>query len=288
MVKPYLSIIIPCLNEEHFLPKLLDDLNKQSPINFEVIIIDGNSEDKTVQVAQKFKAKYPLHVFSTKTRNVSYQRNLGAEKSHGEVLVFFDADTRIPKQYLYQISHAFQKKHPHFLTTYIKVTSTKPSEKLFAVLSNSIFEIGKVFQTPFCYGAMQAVKRGAFFDIGGYDIKTKFSEDTQLFLKLNEYKYKYLLLKKPCYDYSLRRLEKEGIVKQLTDYIQINLNILFKGYHVPLKVAYKMGGSTYSQQIENTRYHDIFQPIFSNISQKVKKSNKNFQTKIDKIFSSKI
>jgi len=287
-MKPYLSIIIPCLNEEHFLPKLLSDLNNQSPADFEVIIVDGNSEDKTVQVARKFKAKYPLQIIHTDIRNVSYQRNLGAKKSHGKVLAFFDADTRIPKKYLYHVSQAFKKKHPHFLTTYIEVTSIRPSEKLFAVLSNLIFEIGKAFKAPCSYGAMQAIKKGAFFDVGGYDPKTKFSEDTQLFLKLNKYHYQYLLLKKPCYNYSLRRLRKEGVIKQLTDYIQINLNILLKGYHVPPKVAYQMGGKTYdSNHIENTRYHEIFQPIFSKIAQRIKKSNKNFQTKIDDIFSLK-
>jgi len=138
-MKPYISVIIPCLNEEHYLPKLLHDLNYQSITNFEVIVIDGNSDDKTVQVAQQFKSNYPIEVFTTNVRNVSYQRNLGAKKSHGKVLVFFDADTRLPKKYLYHISKIFRKKHPHFLTTYIKVDSKKPSEKLFAVLSNLIF-----------------------------------------------------------------------------------------------------------------------------------------------------
>ena len=239
-------------------------------------------------MAKKFKAKYPIQIINTNIRNVSYQRNLGAKKSKGKILVFFDADTRIPKKYLNKISQVFKKKHPHFLTTYIEVTSIRPSEKLFAVLSNLIFEIGKAFKTPGSYGAMQAIKRGAFFDVGGYDVKTKFGEDTQLFLKLNKYHYNFLLLKKPCYNYSLRRLRKEGVVKQLTDYIQINLNILFKGYHVPPKVAYQMGGDIYNNQIKNTRYHAIFQPIFSKITQRIKKSNKDFQNRIDKIFSSKI
>lgn len=287
-MKPYISVIIPCLNEEHYLPKILHDLNYQSLVNFEVIVVDGNSEDKTVYVAKQFKSNYPIKVISTNIRNVSYQRNLGAKKSNGKILVFFDADTRIPKKYLYQISQAFKKKHPHFLTTYIEVSSTKPSEKLFAVLSNIIFEVGKAFKAPCSYGAMQAIKRGAFFDVGGYDKKTKFGEDNQLFQKLNKYHYNYLLLKKPCYNYSLRRLKKEGMIKQLTDYIQLNLNIIFKGYHVPPKVAYQMGGNTYnSSQIENSRYHEIFQPIFSRIAQRIKKSNKDFQTRIDKIFSSK-
>lgn len=100
MNNPYFSVIIPCLNEQYFLPKILINLRAQTFTNFEVIIVDGNSEDKTVKIATKFKDDYPLHIYSTKTRNVSFQRNLGAKKAHGKILIFFDADTQIPKNYL--------------------------------------------------------------------------------------------------------------------------------------------------------------------------------------------
>ena len=42
-----ISIIIPAFNEEKYLPKLLITLSKQTFTNFEVIVVDGNSEDKT-------------------------------------------------------------------------------------------------------------------------------------------------------------------------------------------------------------------------------------------------
>ncbi|MDD4937998.1 MAG: glycosyltransferase [Candidatus Shapirobacteria bacterium] len=242
MKNPYFSIIIPCLNEENYLPELLKNLNSQSFTDFETIVVDGNSEDKTCQVTNKFKASYPLSLYSTTTRNVSFQRNLGAKKAKGKIFIFFDADTQIPKNYLNQIAKAFKTKHPHFLTTYLKVDSIKPLEKIYAPFSNLIFEAGKFIKSPFAYGSMQAIKKGAFFDVGGYDIKTKYGEDGQLFQKLHNFNYKYLILKKPRYIFSIRRYHSKGILKSIIKQAHLNLNVFRHGYHAPLKEEYQMGG----------------------------------------------
>lgn len=287
-MQPYFSIIIPSLNEEKFIPKLLNNLNSQNFNDFEVIVVDGYSTDKTTKVVTEFKAKYPLFLVSTKVRGVSYARNFGAKKSKGEVLIFFDADTQIPKNYLKKIAENFKEKKPDFLTTHLKVDSTKPSEQMFASFSNLFAEFGKVFKTPFSYGAMQAIKKEAFFDVGGYDIKTKFAEDSQLFQELCNRKYKYLILKSPCYTFSLRRFRADGTLNLLIQYLRLNLNVLLRGYHIPSKVEYKMGGEKYDiKKIENTNFSKIFKPTFTKFQKNLKKSNHRFQSVINKIFTLK-
>jgi len=286
-MKPYFSIIIPCLNEEHFLPNLLKNLNSQTFKDFEVIVVDGNSEDKTVKVATEFPAKYPFHLHSTTTRNVSFQRNLGAQKAIGNILIFFDADTQIPKNYLKRINQTFEKRHPHFLTTYIKADSYKPSEKMFASFSNLFLKIGEIFKLPFSYGAMQAVKKGAFFDVGGYDVTIKFGEDSELLQKIYKYNYKVVVLATPRYIFSLRRLRAEGTLKPLIQYLQLNFHILLKGFKVPSKIIYQMGGTNYDiKKVENVKYSQMFQPIFTKLKKTIKKQNHDAQEIIDRIFSS--
>ena len=248
MKNPYFSIVIPCLNEEHFLPKLLKNLNSQTFNDFEVIVVDGNSEDKTAQVTTQFKSKYPLYLCSTKTRNVSFQRNLGAKKAKGDILIFFDADTQIPKNYLNGIAQAFEKKHPHFLSTYIDVDSDNLLERAYIPLSNFIFEFGRAIKTPLSYGAMQAVKRNAFFDVGGYDDKTKFGEDGQLFQKLYNFNYKYTILRSPRYIFSLRRCRKEGTLSSLAKQFRLISNAFLNGYHTSPKEEYIMGGQQYTKK----------------------------------------
>ena len=86
-----LSIIIPTLNEENYVGKLLDCLCRQTYKDFEVIVVDGNSRDKTISVVEKFRKKLNLRLIKSE-RGVSLQRNVGAKHSKYDRLVFFDAD----------------------------------------------------------------------------------------------------------------------------------------------------------------------------------------------------
>jgi glycosyltransferase involved in cell wall biosynthesis len=285
---PYFSVIIPCLNEENFLPHLLTDLNSQNFSNFEVIVVDGNSVDKTAKIVLEFSAKYPLYLEPTTIRNVSFQRNLGAKIAHGKIFVFFDADTRIPPNYLKKVAQAFEEKHPHFLTTYINVDSQKVSEKTFASLTNFVFEAGKIFKTPLSFGAMQAVKRDAFFDVGGYDEATKFGEDSQLFQDLYQYNYKFLVLSSPCYTFSLRRFRSEGLFKSFVQSLQLNFNIMLNGHHTNPIVKYEMGGQNYKlKKIEKSPYSKVFEPLFSKIAQSSPRQNSKLQSIFNRFFSQK-
>lgn len=76
----YFSICIPALNEELYLPRLLGGLSKQTYKNFEVIVVEGNSDDDTKKVASKYKDKLDLKVFTVSKRSPSFQRNFAAKK----------------------------------------------------------------------------------------------------------------------------------------------------------------------------------------------------------------
>lgn len=88
-----LSIIIPCLNEEFYLEKLLRSLVQQTYKNLEVIIVDGNSKDKTCEIAKKYIQVFPnCRIIISDKRQIAYQRNLGVRKAKYERLLFLDAD----------------------------------------------------------------------------------------------------------------------------------------------------------------------------------------------------
>ena len=98
-MKPFFSIIIPTLNEEHFLPLLLSDLERQKDKNFEIIIIDGASVDKTREIAKEFSKRLSLTIHEVNKHNVSFQRNIGAKKAKGAYIIFLDADSCISPFY---------------------------------------------------------------------------------------------------------------------------------------------------------------------------------------------
>ena len=85
-----ISIIIPTINEANNLPLLLSDLteiNKEG----EILIVDGGSEDRTIDIANIYGAK----VFKSNEKNRGLQLNIGAKNSNGEWLIFLHADSRL-------------------------------------------------------------------------------------------------------------------------------------------------------------------------------------------------
>lgn len=247
---PFFSIIIPCLNESQYLPRLLKNLNQQSLKQFEVIVVDAKSEDDTAQIAQNFKSKFSLTVISTDIRNVSYQRNLGSQIAKGKILIFFDADTQIPNDYLNKLKKAFEDKKPHMLTTYINVDSNKTTDQIFPAFINLFFEISRFFGTPSVYGSMMAINKKVFEDIEGFDEKIKYSEDSQLFQKGIDHNYKYTVLTNPKYTFSLRRFRSEGTLDTIYHYMRLYLTTQFKGY-ITDSNQYLMGGHIHTKQQKN-------------------------------------
>src|SRR3989339_724465 len=119
--KPFFSIIIPALNEEKYLSLLLSDLSNQTLRDFEVIVVDGKSEDKTVKIAKSFSDKLPsLEVVSSNVRHVCTQRNLGSKKASGKYLIFSDADNRLPEFFLVGIKYKIELLNADLITPWFK------------------------------------------------------------------------------------------------------------------------------------------------------------------------
>ncbi len=98
-----ISVIIPTFNEEKALPATLQHLLSQ-PGDYEVIVVDGGSADRTSQVLEEFG--FSLNSLSpipnaarmrmTAPKGRASQMNVGAKKASGEWLLFLHADTQLP------------------------------------------------------------------------------------------------------------------------------------------------------------------------------------------------
>ena len=82
-----LSIIIPALNEENYLPLLLESIKKQDFKDYEIIVADAGPKDKTVQIAKNYGCKIAPGGLPAKGRNQ------GAKIAQGDLLLFITADT---------------------------------------------------------------------------------------------------------------------------------------------------------------------------------------------------
>ena len=79
-----LSIIIPTLNEEKHLPRLLKNIKDNNLENYEIIVADNNSKDKTRQIAKKYRCKIVQGGLPSKAKNN------GAKAARGSLLFFIE------------------------------------------------------------------------------------------------------------------------------------------------------------------------------------------------------
>lgn len=105
----YISIIIPTLNEEENIKRLLNYLTSLPHQHFlhEIIVSDGGSKDDTVSQAQRLGAK----VIRAPSKGRAVQMNFGSEKANGDILYFVHADVLPPKSCLNDIVNAIQSGH---------------------------------------------------------------------------------------------------------------------------------------------------------------------------------
>src|SRR5215212_7357661 len=100
------SVVVPALNEERHVGNLLSDLEHQTRRPREVILGDAGSDDDTVAVAQGFTGVRILHG----ERPVARGRNLGGRSASGDVVIFLDADTRLPEAFLERFVDDFSRR----------------------------------------------------------------------------------------------------------------------------------------------------------------------------------
>jgi len=102
---PLFSIIVPTYNEEQLLPALLDSIHHQTLQDFEVIVADDQSNDRTQQIALDYGAR----VIRNDGIGEYPSRNAAAEAADGSILVFTGADARMPTNLLSSVASKFKR-----------------------------------------------------------------------------------------------------------------------------------------------------------------------------------
>ena len=115
-MKSFLSVIICTYNRAQSLAKTLDSLLRQEDngsFNYEVLIIDNNSQDETRKVAEsfvpQFQGKGKLRYIFEPKQGKPYALNRGIEESQGDILVFTDDDVIIGPQWIDSILKCFKQ-----------------------------------------------------------------------------------------------------------------------------------------------------------------------------------
>ena len=174
-----LSVVIPALNEERHLGQLLADLQHQSRRPDEIILVDAGSSDATVQIANQLQAVV-LHGEPP----VACGRNLGGFSATGDLIIFLDADTRLPETFLEDFASEVERRCldiacPHYLPY-----GSTPTIRAINAFWNMVL---KVFESTLPSGARHCIAlRGKLFrECRGFDPSLKF-DDIELVRRLSK------------------------------------------------------------------------------------------------------
>lgn len=170
-----ISVIIPAYNEEKYLPETLRRIGEAlaevaSPS--EVILVDNDSQDRTVQIAADFGAK----VCRESEHNISRVRNTGAKNATGDILIFVDADTLVPASLFQAIADEMKDEKCFGGAVSVAFEEFERKWVKYYLLGWRLWET--VLHTR--QGATQFYRREVFRELGGYDETIYIGEDVEL------------------------------------------------------------------------------------------------------------
>lgn len=216
-----ISVIVPAHNEEGYLARTLEALQKQNYGCFEVIVVANGCTDQTVEEARGRCNR--LIVLSQKTLGIS--RNLGARMARGELLVFLDADTILEPAALKTIARQFTRNCTAG-TIKGKPDFERFKYRLIYGMKNSVHRLSL---HPGSSGVILCWKKH-FMKIGGFDESLQMRENSELMRRLMKFgSYKYI---GDCAaTTSMRRYDQKGCGR----IVRLWLKLWFQSFFIDLR-----------------------------------------------------
>lgn len=205
LAKDMLSIIIPALNEESCLPKLLECIRDQTYKDYEVIVADAGSNDRTRQIAKKFGCKI------VKGGMPSVGRNNGAKAAKGDILFFIDADAGFGRNFLKDCIDEFNSRKLDVAGLYIYPKENNFIDRIFLSLFNFWTFSTQLFY-PNASGSGIMCRKWLHEKVNGFDDAIKLSEDMDYAKRCGRIG-KFRLIRNAKSYVAMRRFEKDGRLK---------------------------------------------------------------------------
>lgn len=278
------SIIIPMYNAECYIGRCLSSILLQRFNNYEIIVIDDGSNDKSYSICNSWKSLFPKFfiLIHQENKGVCVARNEGLHFATGEYIMFVDADDSLSTDCFEVLSNVIQTYNSpdivEFLMNYISVDGTQFMQG--TILNNGLYdkkyladtfipvhldcnENQSIFYTIF--NALRIIKRSLLISNAIlFDEKNKRWEDwlfaMQVFFNANE----MVVVKLPLYNYFAN--SNEGLCKK---YIPGTYKFVIEAYQMLEKIVaekYNMF-SNYAIQRKMEQFETCILEIFNNEKQ---------------------
>jgi len=212
------SVVVPVLNEEVHLPRLLASLDAQTVRIRELIIVDAGSTDGTEAISRAAGARW---LPDGGLPGIS--RNQGAEVAVGRWLLFLDADVRLPPTAIEEILEEAEDHGLDAASCAFVPDLGGPLIRLQHWLSSTYFRWSSRLGWAHSIGGFLFVKRELHGVIGGFDSTVRVAEDQDYAFRLAR-AGRYAFTRRPVVEISVRRFRSEGLWTMSVKWIGIELH----------------------------------------------------------------
>lgn len=132
-MNPKISVIVPVYNVEKYLHRCIDSILAQTFIDFELLLIDDGSKDKSGEICDEYERKdVRVRVFHKKNGGASSARNVGLNNALGEYICFCDADDWVEQTWLLRFSERMSDNDMLITSFNVYENEKKTESKLFS------------------------------------------------------------------------------------------------------------------------------------------------------------
>jgi glycosyltransferase involved in cell wall biosynthesis len=188
---PLVSVVIPAFNVERFIGETLDAVLQQTYDNFEVIVVDDGSTDRTAELVREYSQRDPrIRLYLQSNLGPSEARNTAIAKSRGQFIAPLDADDIWYPEKLQKQVDCMLRFGPNTGVVYSWTAYLDEQGSLTGGFSARTDE-GRVFLRLLCSnfiatGSVPLIRRSCFAEVGGYRPEFVGLEDKELYLRIAE------------------------------------------------------------------------------------------------------
>ena len=255
-----LSIIIPTYNVEEYLAKCLDSVIYPQLTDYEIIIVNDGSTDRSLAVAEEYRSKYPslIRIISQENGGLGAARNTGIEAAAGEYLIFLDSDDSLAENAVTEILARLNEDFDLCVFGMISVNENgEEVNKIPVCTRDGVFDLEAYPELLLsAHSACNKICRRSLFIAGGIRFPGRvWYEDMRTMPKL------YLLSEKICTD--PRRwyvyLQRSGSITNNAN-VEKNLQIIDAADDL---ISYYKSAGVFDQYKEELEYSVFFHQLLT-------------------------